>query len=439
MATTRVQPNFLFFLPDQHRFDWVPWNKELPVRMPTLAGLAGRGVRFSRAITPSPLCAPARACLASGKAYERCGVRNNADDYPLEQPTYYRALRDAGYRVAGVGKFDLAKATHDWQMEGKRLLPEWGFTDGIDSEGKQDAIGSYVRSNPPNTPKGPYMAYLHGRGLAETHVKDFQTRRGRGTFPTPLPDDAYCDNWIARNGADCLRAFPDGQPWHLVVNFNGPHTPFDVTESMRRAWETTEFPPPVANQGDMTADEHQAIRQNYAAMIENIDRRMGELMEIVRERGELDRTVIVYSSDHGEMLGDHERWGKSIYYQPSVGIPLVVSGYGISERLAGTESEALVSLHDVNATFRELAGAPALPGADSRSLVPVLRGESATVREAARSALEDWRMVWDGRVKLVRNGDNTLLFDLQEDPHELRDLTDERPNEVARLTPLVDG
>src|SRR6266542_6215904 len=69
MAASDVKPNFLFFLPDQHRFDWVPWNEDLPVRMPTLAGLAERGVRFSRAITPSPLCAPARACLASGKAY----------------------------------------------------------------------------------------------------------------------------------------------------------------------------------------------------------------------------------------------------------------------------------------------------------------------------------------------------------------------------------
>ena len=428
-------PNFLFFLPDQHRFDWVPWNDRLPVKMPTLERLAAQGVRFIKAITPSPLCAPARACLASGKSYGRCGVRNNADDYPLDQPTYYRALRDAGYRVGGVGKFDLAKGTHDWQFEGKRLLPEWGFTDGIDSEGKMDAINSYVRRDPPRTPKGPYMSYLQGRGLADTHADDFLARRGRGTDPTPLPDDAYCDNWIARNGADCLRAFPKDQPWHLVVNFNGPHSPFDVTADMRRAWADTSFPPPVANTDDMSPAQHQAIRQNYAAMIENIDRCMGELIDIVRERGELERTVIVYSSDHGEMLGDHDRWGKSIYYQPSVGVPLAVSGYGISDRVAGTRSDALVSLHDVNATFRELAGAPPLPGVDGQSLVPLLRGERATVREFAHSALEDWRMVWDGRYKLVRHDDNTLLFDLDDDPDETRDLTDARPDEVARLAP----
>jgi arylsulfatase A-like enzyme len=432
-----TQPNFLFFLPDQHRFDWVPWNTGLSIKMPTLADIASRGVRFSRAITPSPLCSPARACLASGLPYERCNVPDNAHNIPLEQPTYYRALRDAGYRVAGVGKFDLGKGLHDWGITGQRLLPEWGFTEGIDNEGKMDAISSYQNFEPKNSPKGPYMTYLKERGLDAVHVNDFRTRRNRGTFPTPLPDDAYCDNWIARNGAQFLRGFPTDQPWHLVVNFNGPHSPFDVTESMRKAWQDVPFPPPVENTDDMSPDEHQAIRQNYAAMLENIDRRMADLIQIVRDRGELDRTVIVYSSDHGEMLGDHDRWGKTVHYQPSVGIPFVVSGFGVSPQVAGSQSEALVSLHDVAATFVELGGAKPWPGMESRSVTPILRGETSTHRDVARSALQDWRMVWDGRHKLVRHGDDTLFYDLQEDPTEAHDLTDQRPEEIARLEPLL--
>ena len=162
------RPNLLFFLPDQHRPDYLGVNPSLPVRTPHLDQLAQGGTLFSRAFTPSPLCAPARACLASGRGYHRCGVPGNGQDYPLDQPTYYAALREAGYHVAGVGKFDLHKKTLDWGLNGSRLLPEWGFSDGIDNEGKRDAVRSGAV-----TPKGPYMAYLHARGLAGAHVDDF--------------------------------------------------------------------------------------------------------------------------------------------------------------------------------------------------------------------------------------------------------------------------
>lgn len=449
-----TRPNFLFFLPDQHRYDWVPWNRDLPLRMPALAGIAERGVRFSRALCPSPVCAPSRACLASGREYDRCGVKNNHDDYPLDQPTYYRALRDAGYRVAGVGKFDLHKATMDWGFAGDRLIDEWGFTEGIDNEGKMDALASWLGAGSgrrvggePGTvgPRGPYMAYLQGRGLAETHIEDFKGRRGEhghnATHPTPLPPDAYCDTWIAENGLRFLRDFPADQPWHLVVNFNGPHSPMDVTEEMHARWQGVEFPPPVSG-SPLSAEErrtHTAVRQNYAAMLENIDTQMARLLEVVRERGELERTVIVYSSDHGEMLGDHGRWGKQSWLQPSAGVPLVVAGPGVRR---GAESEALVSTHDLAATFLEMAGAAPLPEMDSKSLVPHLAGRSEGHRDYVRSGLDGWRLVWDGRLKLVQTaGDvgtlRNLLYDLEVDPGELREVAAERARDVERLAQLL--
>lgn len=131
--------NILFFLPDQHRADWLWTNPGLPLHTPNLQALAAMGVTFTRAYTPSPLCAPARACLASGMDYARCRTPDNRHNYPLDLPTYYQALRDAEYRVAGVGKFDLHKdvsdpARMDWRLDGSRLLEEWGFTKGIDEE-----------------------------------------------------------------------------------------------------------------------------------------------------------------------------------------------------------------------------------------------------------------------------------------------------------------
>ncbi len=423
---TENPPNLLFLFPDQHRPDWLGTNPALPVRTPNIDALARGGVAFSRATTPAPVCAPARACLASGRSYRRCGVPSNRCDYPLDQPTYYRALRDAGHHVAGVGKFDLHKKTMDWGLDGARSLDAWGFSEGLDSEGKHDAIKSGAA-----IPKGPYMAYLHERGLAAAHVRDFRRRHMyRDTHPTPLPEEAYCDNWIAERGLQLLRAFPTDRPWHLQVNFTGPHEPMDVTERMQARWRDVALPPPHDND-QWDAETHQRIRRNYAAMIENIDRHVGRFLDAVRARGELERTLVIYSSDHGEMLGDHNRWAKSLWYQPSVGVPLIVAGPGVRR---GAATDALVSLHDLAATMLDYAGVAPPPGMDSRSLRPVLEGAARAHRPFLISALADWRMLWDGRYKLVLSEtEPPRLFDLRDDPWEDRDIAGTAPAEVDRL------
>lgn len=426
------QPNILFFFPDQHRGDWFGTSALLPLRMPHLNRLAARGVRFTRAFTPSPLCAPARACLASGREYDACGVRGNGMDYPLGQVTYYRLLRDAGYHVSGCGKFDLHKATYDWGLDGRRLLDEWGFSSGIDNEGKLDAIASGAEA-----PRGPYMAYLHNRGLAAAHVRDMRERGGYlGTAPTPLPEEAYCDNWIAQNGLDLMRSFPPGKPWHLVVNFTGPHNPMDITARMESLCRGRTFPQPVAASNEKCSpDQHLAIRQNYAAMIENIDRWVGIYLEELERRGELENTLIVYSSDHGEMLGNHDLWGKNQPYHPSVGVPMIVAGPGVSP---GVTSHALVSLIDLTATFLEYAGAVPVGDMQGRSLRPLLQGDTDTHREHVLSGLQAWRMVFDGQFKLITgHAPDPLLFDWLHDPDEVENVAERHPYEVKRLASLL--
>ncbi|MBA2278208.1 MAG: sulfatase-like hydrolase/transferase [Chloroflexia bacterium] len=420
------RPNILFLLPDQHRPDFLGVNPELPVRTPHLDTLAARGIRFTNAITPSPLCAPARACLAAGRRYDTCGVPGNDHDYPLQQPTYYAALRDAGYEVAGVGKFDLHKATHDWGADGTRHLTEWGFTIGVDNEGKIDAVASGAGS-----PRGPYMAYLHQHGLAAAHVADFRTRHPfRDTHPTPLPDEAYCDNWIAENGLRLLHEFASDRPWHLVVNFTGPHSPMDVTATMRDRWRDVDFPQPHAND-QWDEETHQQIRRNYAAMIENIDHYIGRLIAAVDERGEGDRTLIIFSSDHGEMLGDHGLWGKKSWRRASVGIPLIIAGPDVRR---GVVSEAPVELQDVTATMLDVAGSGPLPEMEARSLRPLLTGKSERHREVAVSGIDAWRLAFDGRYKLVlEQGIAPRLYDLHQDPWEDMDIAMRAPAEVARL------
>ncbi len=431
-----MKPNILFFFPDQLRFDWLGLPGMAPIRTPNLVRLAERGVVFSNAVTPSPLCAPARACLATGREYESCGTPDNSVDFPIDRPTVYRSLRAGGYHVMGCGKFDLAKAMCDWQLTGKRLLTEWGFSDGIDSEGKWDAVNSGRVA-----PRGPFMAFLEERGLREAHVRDFDRRRRVGpaaTFSSPLPEDAYGDNWVAQNGLELLEHAPRDRPWFLQVNFPGPHAPWDITRQMERSCrELRNLPAPVDGER-LPADVHRRVRQNYSAMVENIDRWVGVYLDRLRQRGQLENTLVVFSSDHGEMLGDHGVWGKSVPYQPSIGVPLVVAGPGIERARRIT---APATILDLPATFLDFGGCRSLPETESRSLRPLLEGRGCELRRIVRSGLRRWRTVFDGRWKLVSGfskgqrvgADAVCLFDLENDPGETRNVAEDFPAVVGRL------
>ena len=445
-AASAKRPNILLFFPDEHRFDWTSLNRALDIRMPNLAALARDGVAFRDAIVASPLCAPSRACLASGKEYGRCGVRDNSENYPVGQTTFYGLLRDAGYHVTGCGKLDLHKASYTWGLDGKHLLPEWGFSDGVDNAGKMDAILSGGKE-----PKDPYMAFLEHERLREIHVADFNKRKGHAyeyTAPTPLPDRAYCDNWVAENGLKLLRGSPSGKPWFLAVNFTGPHPPVDITRSMDHECRGRNYPQPNRNT-EFDAATHVAIRQNYTAMVENIDRWLGVYTDELRKRGELENTLIVYSSDHGEMLGDHNRWGKTLPYHASASVPLVFAGPGVSTR--GT-SQALVNHIDLGATFLETAGVRVPKEMDSRSLWPVLNGKASHHREYVCSGLWNWRLAYDGRYKLITGFDPNakgheqsapgarppdILFDLETDPLENTNIAAQHGDIVERLRAYV--
>jgi len=315
-----------------------------------------------------------------------------------------------------------------------RLLREWGFTEGIDNEGKLDGSNSYLSAG--RKPRGPYLDFLAQRGLADLYVDEHLRRKNLGNaYVTALPDDAYCDNWLSENGLRFLRQFPEDQPWHLVVNFTGPHAPMDVTASMAERWRDALVPPPHDNPRD---DPEVALRRRryYAAMIENIDRQIGRFTALVEERGELDNTIVVFASDHGEMLGDHARWGKGTWHEPSSRIPLVVAGPGVRR---GATAHALAALHDLAATFLDYAGAEPLPQADARSLRPLLEGNTEQHRQFIYSGLYNpdlrgWDMVVEGRWKLIRTDDAFILYDLESDPQEDRDLAPEHPDVVERLS-----
>ena len=446
------RPNILFFFPDQHRFDWLGNNCDLPLRTPNLDALANRGVLFANALCPSPLCAPSRACLAAGKEYDRCGVPSNGQNYPVEQTTFYTLLREAGYHVTGCGKFDLRKPAKSWGRDGKHrvngkcYLELWGFSDGIDSGGKLDGVDAYRKGI-----VEPYTAFLKKRNLAEIHSKDFRNRHNfKTTTPTLLPDDAYVDNWIAENGLELLKKASADKPWFLQVNFNGPHPPMDITKRMKDRWRGVTFPTPNGSR-NIPPEKHSEIRQNYAAMIENIDRCIGIYIEYLRKTDQLENTLIVYSSDHGEMLGDHDRWSKRMPYQPSVGVPLIIAGAGV---MPAPQYKPPVTTMDLAATFLDYASVPVPKKIDSISMKPILQGKRGRHRKFVYSGMNPWRLVFDGRYKLIRGFDpgkknrrkdktslnkSVLLFDLHKDPLENYNIANESPAIVERLTKALDS
>lgn len=419
----------------------------LPLKMPNIKNLMKNGVTFTNTISPSPLCAPARACLASGLRYHSCNVKGNHKNYPLHQKTYYSVLKEKGYSVGAVGKLDLHKPTLFWGLNG--WLPELetlGFTHIIDNEGKWDAIRSVImetdkngkkkRIKPKNfKPKGPYMKHLQEKDLLASHVEDFLTRFGKknmNTKPTPLPEEAYCDNWIIKNALKLLDDFPRDKPWHLVVNFAGPHDPWDVTKRMKDGVEDFSFPAPVKGSENHAIEENK-VRQNYAAMLENIDRNIGIVINKIKDRGELDNTIILYSSDHGEMLGDFKRYGKTRPERPSVKIPLVISGPTIKK---GFVNKSLVELQDLTATILDYAETEMHEARESETLRGILEGNEKFHRHFQVSALDlselginEWKMISNGKFKIVvENNQNYRLFDLEKDPWELHDLSENLPS-----------
>ena len=461
-------PNILLFFPDQHRPDWTSINKGLPVRTPNLERLAGEGLRFTQAICPSPLCAPSRACLALGREYDRTGVPTNKHNVADGEITFYARLRDAGYRVGGVGKFDLRKGASDWGLDGrhhvngKSYFDEWGFTDGLDSEGKGATLLKIVNREDPANARGeaPYSKMLTDRHdgslkrYLEWHNQQKKEKIGWAyTAPMDIPDDAYNDNWVGNNGLNLIKEFPTGKPWFLQVNFPGPHPPEDITFKMAEWYKDAAFPEPHKND-QLPKEKHTDIRRNYSAMVDNIDQWFGKYIAEIEKRGELQNTIIVWSSDHGEMLGDHNRWGKSVPYHASLSVPLCVAGPGI--RKAATYKGPTTTL-DLTATFLDYAGVPPLENADSKTLRPLLEGKVDKGREHVTSGLGNWRTVFDGRYKLITGfdatqvakgeayssdaatGDNAvpLLFDLQSDPLEDNDIAATGVEHVERLSKLL--
>jgi choline-sulfatase len=264
--------------------------------------------------------------------------------------TYYQRLRDSGYRVGCVGKLDLAKPYRNNGWYGDR---PWtctrGFTRPEECEGKMHAGSS-------PTPIGPYTRYLADKGLLAAFHEDYRQRQQSGWVEdlrdSVLPAEDFEDAYIGRRAAEWIEWAPEDYPWHLFVSFVGPHDPFDPPAAYGERYREAAMPPPIeddltgkpgwvqARGYDLDAATVARTRQQYCAAIELIDDQLGRMLAALEHRGQLDNTWILFASDHGEMLGDHRLYTKSVPYEAALRVPLLMAG----PRLArGAVSDALAT------------------------------------------------------------------------------------------------
>ncbi len=440
------QPNILFIMDDQHRYDYLGAAKASFVSTPNLDQLAARGVRFTHCAVNAPVCAPSRIGLASGLQPRRLGALNNQSFLPQHTPTYYQRLRANNYLVGLVGKLDLAKPNGHIGQRGERPWTySLGFTHPHETEGKMNA-----GSVPPGS--GPYTTFLSQHGLVEQFQTDYAQRQANGwiqnaSHDSVLPEAAFHDVYIGQKTVQWIEDVNADFAWHLFVSFVGPHDPFDPPTSYADRYRNAEMPPAIVDDLngkpdwiqrralDITPEEIAITRRQYCAAIEVIDDQIGAIINAVDQRGMLENTVIIFASDHGEMLGDHGLYQKSTPYEASLRVPLIIAGPSIE---GGRITDTLVELIDLNPTICELAGLSPQPDIDARSLGPILNGTAAKHRTNTVSVLDNFECIRTETHKLIRNTNSiTELYDLTFDPHELHNIADEQPELVQELSQLL--
>ncbi|MCY4537429.1 MAG: sulfatase-like hydrolase/transferase [Chloroflexi bacterium] len=437
-------PNILLIMTDQHRWDYLGCGGADFVDTPNIDRLAASGIRFAKAFTNAPVCAPARIGLATGMHPARIGTLDNNSYLPARLPTYYQALRDSGYRVGCVGKLDLAKPDPYNGRHGDRpQVYRWGFTHPEECEGKMHAA-----QGDPSAPHGPYTHYLKDRGLLQAFWNDYRMRARQGwilgaSHYSVLSTEDFEDSYIGRRAAQWIETIPDDFPWHLFVSFVGPHDPFDPPREYAEQFRNRPMPDAVPKnrngkpqwirnrQQEFSAEELARIRRQYCALIKLIDDQVGALLDALAARDMLENTYIIFTSDHGEMLGDQGLFQKQAPYEPSIHIPLIVSGPGIER---GAVSDALVEMSDLNPTICALAGVAPAPDMDARSFDQILFGEQREHRTEIVSALMNFTCLRTRAHKYVDNRDDMPeLYDLQNDPGETRNIAEDCPDQVATM------
>ncbi|MEQ1505486.1 MAG: sulfatase-like hydrolase/transferase [Myxococcota bacterium] len=453
-TTTGRPPNVVYVYSDQHRGPILGAFGHPTVRTPNLDGLAAASVSYPNMFTNSPLCRPARATMMTGRLPHTHGCWNNDQLADRDGPSHARRILDeAGYLTAMIGKAHLTEPKgHPMDPDNVAALQAWGFAytfellSQITCATKPNAYSDWLAEN---TPSGE-------RSKAERYA-DYVTKWELLGFPAPdqppygLTTADHVDLWCGDLAAAWIRAYDDPRPFYLQVNFPGPHSPYDATTEFRSLYDAAAagFPtsilgPPVEPVSPvvqwlwdmrpelhgLTADQSRDLLLTYFAKVTLIDRAVGTVLAALDDAGLSDDTWVIYGSDHGDMLGDHELWGKVAMYDGAVRTPLLVRPPG------GTTPwtcDGAIDQLDVTASILALCGL-APDGAGSSRVGQWLGGPDAPDAQAGKDAvIAEVAAQPDGHLRtgMLRETRYKLVYDFDADrPVELYDL-DADPDEVT--------
>ncbi|OXY83579.1 choline-sulfatase [Oceanimonas doudoroffii] len=421
---TAKQPNILFLMADQMATSSLPFYGHPLVRTPHLSRLADEGVVFDSAYCNSPLCAPSRFTLMSGQLPSRIGGYDNAADFPADIPTFAHYLRDAGYFTALSGKMHFCGPDQLHGFE-QRLTTDiypadygW-FVNWEDFETRP----SYYHNMSSVTQAGPCV---RSNQLDFDDEVSFRARRFLYDY--------------ARNG--------EPRPFCLTVSLTHPHDPYTIPQQYWDRYDHDEIDMPKVPFSQALADPHSRrlrhvyqldertltdaqirnARHAYYGSISYVDDQIGSVLSVLKETGLDQDTIIVFSGDHGDMLGERGLWYKMSWFEGSARVPMIVHA---PVRFAPKRVSESVSTMDLLPTFAELANNNVAPEyaapLDGRSLLPHLNGtgghDEVIGEYLGEGAIAPLLMIRRGRYKFVYSApDPEQLFDLEADPLELNNL-----------------
>ncbi|MYE78644.1 MAG: sulfatase-like hydrolase/transferase [Chloroflexi bacterium] len=462
-ASMKRRPNILWICTDQQRYDTIGALGNQHVSTPHLDQLTRRGTAFLRAYCQSPVCTPSRASFLTGLYPSAVRVNRNGNPaFPDFPPLISRRLADAGYTCGLIGKLHLSSAYGRSEARADDGYSYWQYSHAPrDDWASGHDYADWVRE--------------HGGDLGEL-VKD-----ARG-----LPAELHQTTWCAEKTIEFLQANRD-RAWFASVNIYDPHPPFNPPQSYRELFDPVAMPPPLFRASDLAqqakladidfqsrarppdcldinspilpqspqrslieaetagARDAQTLIAAYYAMIKLIDEQIGRIMAALEESGQRNNTDIIFTSDHGEMLGDHGLIQKGCrFYEGLVRVPLILAWSG--QFAQGLRSQALVELTDIAPTLLDTCGLGIPPYLNGKSLLPILTGaaDPDQHREYVRCEYIDAldlpgasvaTMRYDGRYKFIRyhNHNQGELYDLQSDPGEFVDLWESAAHQELKL------
>lgn len=415
------RPNILFLFTDQQRFDTIAALGAPLIKTPVLDRLVREGVAFERCYTPSPVCVSARYALLTGLPPHATGCVDNKAVEPVH-PAFMERLSEAGYRTHGVGKM--------------HFMPDPLAMRGLQSRDLSEAYGDDA-----------FRQSLNDRGYG--HVDEpFGVRSEYYYIPQPsqLTAKAHHTHWVADRSIDFLRKRPKGRPFFLWAGFVKPHPPFEPPTPWNKLYRAAEMPKPFRPDGyeaqlsfwnriqnrykykDAGTDDFllKAVRAAYYASISFIDYNVGRILEALGD--DIDETFVVFSSDHGEMLGDFGAFGKRCMLEASVRVPLIARFPG--RKNAERRIDRPVSLMDLPATFLAVAGCDVEDRhAESADLSQLEENGRRYVYSQFSEKELGYYLVTDGRWKYAycAADEKEWLYDLGSEAGEARNLIGEGP------------